>query len=284
MMNIVNYLDNRISLTKPAIDLGEFITEYLSENHADLLEDNNSFDELEYRKDNIMSLQDRFIDYYGIEINPEDGYSILTIDTENEENKIKRYLHRFLTYKSLVGGKGANSDGSAKLFEAISANSVRSFIGDNTAIIMIGEGRNNLTAEQLNNISSKMEEKIGTIRDLPSQAKDDGVDFIVFKPFDSRNVGNLVVLGQACVGKSFKSKKPIKKRWKSKYIDFAVQPPATLLSVVCFLEKEELKNIHSEFDDAIVFDRGRIMKYYDVTDTELNDKIISFVNEKIDCE
>lgn len=91
-------------------------------------------------------------------------------------------------------------------------------------------------------------------------------------------------MGQACVGKHYIHKKPIYDRWKSEYIPFAVRPPITLLSVVYFLEPDKLRRVHSDFNNSVVFDKGRILKYFNSTDPELNHKIIQFVDTNINEE
>ncbi len=109
-----------------------------------------------------------------------------------------------------------------------------------------------------------------------------GVDFIIYKALDDRDVGNLIVLGQSCIGKNYKYKKVIHDRWQHEYISFAVKPPTKVLSLVHYLEKDELRQTHADFGNAIVFDRGRIIKYFNSEEDEkLNDKIKDFVENNI---
>jgi len=281
-MEEIDIIENNISLLKTSIEFEEVIKDCLSEKYSD--SEIGEIDLLEYRRDKVNQLKYRFSNIYNLDIlSPENGFSILNID-DSEDFKIKKYLHRFLSFKSLTGGEGANAEGSAELFEFISANAVKSFLGEGSHSLMVGEKRGNLTKERLIQITEELHEKPGVYHNLPKKAKDDGVDFIVFKPMDKRDVGNIVILGQACLGWHFSQKKSIYDRWKDEYITFAVKPPTTLLSVVSYLDNDKLKEVHSVFGNSIVFDRGRIMKYYDITDVKLNNKIIDFVNEKINEE
>jgi len=281
-MEEMDIIENNISLLKTSIEFEDVIKDCLSEKFPD--GEISEMDMLGYRRDKLNQLQYRFSNIYNLDIlSPENGFSILNID-DSEDFKIKRYLHRFLSYKSLTGGEGANSDGSAELFELISANAVKNYLGNGAETIMVGEGSKALTETRLEDIVGILREKGGVFHNLPKKAKDDGVDFIVYKTFDARYVGNIIILGQACVGKHYNNKKPIRDRWKTEYITYSVKPPITLLSVVYYLDETNLRKVHSEFDNAIVFDRGRIMKYYDTTDVDLNDKIIDFVNKEISEE
>jgi len=280
-MEEIDIIENNISLLKTSIEFEEVIKDCLSEKFSD--DEISEMDMLGYRRDKLNQLQYRFSNIYNLDIlSPENGFSILNID-DSEDFKIKRYLHRFLSYKSLTGGKNANVDGSAEIFELISANAAKNYLGDGANIIMVGEGNKALTKIRLKEIVGILQEREGRDYNLPDRAKDDGVDFIVYKSFDSRNVGNIIILGQACVGKYYNNKKSIRDRWKTEYITYSVKPPITLLSVVYYLDEPNLRKVHSEFDNAIVFDRGRIIKYYDTTDVGLSNKIIDFVNKEI-CE
>lgn len=275
-MKEIDIIENRISLLESSVEFKEIIDEYLSETFDE--DEIEAMDKLEFRKNRLSQIQYRFTEMYDLNIlSPENGFSILTVE-DNEDINIKKYLHRFLSFKSITGGANANADGSAELFENISANSVKKFLGDGAKIIMVGEGRSSLTPERLIQISNLINENEGVHVNLPNRAKDDGVDFIVYKPIDARNIGNLIILGQACVGKHYNDKKVIHQRWQDEYITFAIKPPTTLLSVVYFLEPDKLRQVHSEFGNSIVFDKARIIKYYDTTDTILNNKIIEFVN------
>ncbi len=275
----IDIIENSISLLNTSIEFEEIIDSYLSGVSTD--EEIKGDDRLSYRKRKLDQLQYRFKKIYNLDILcPENGCSVLNVKCSSNL-RVKMYLHRFLSFKNSTGGGNANADGSAELFEDISANAVKNYLGDGSKSIMVGEGRANLTETRLKQISKEIHENTGLYDNLPNQAKDDGVDFIVYKPIDERNVGNLVILGQACIGKNFRLKKSIRQRWQNEYITYAVKPPTTLLSIVCFLEADELKKVHSDFDNSIVFDKGRIMKYYNTNDKDLNSRIINFVNENI---
>jgi len=278
-MKEIDIIENRISLLEPFIEFEEIIDEYLSETFPE--DEIESMNKLEFRKNQLNQLQYRFTEMYDLNIlSPENGFSVLKIE-DDEDINVKKYLHRFLSFKSITGGANANVDGSAELFECISANAVKKFLGDGAEIIMVGEGRSRLTSERLIQISNLINENEGVHFNLPDRAKDDGVDFIVYKPIDTRNIGNLIILGQACVGKHYNDKKVIHQRWQDEYITFAIKPPTTLLSVVYFLEPDKLRQVHSEFGNSIIFDKARIIKYYNPNETELNDRIIEFVNNRI---
>lgn len=281
-MNEIDIIENNISLLKTSIDFEEIIDDCLSEKFSE--SEISEMDLLGYRRDKVRELQYRFSNIYNLDVlTPENGFSILNID-KSEDYKIKKYLHRFLSYKSITGGEGANSDGSAQLFELISANAVKNYLGSGAETIMVGEGKEALTKERLKEIIDILKEKDGVVHNLPNMAKDDGVDFIVYKTIDIRDVGNIIILGQACVGKHYNDKKAIRERWKVEYITYSIRPPMSLLSVVYFLDESDLRKVHSDFNNAIVFDKGRIIKYYNTEDVDLNDKIINFVNDKISDE
>ncbi len=275
-MGELDCIESKISLLDDIIDFDEIVDDFLSESFKE--EDRLQSDEINHKKNYYRSLNYRFTTIYNLDIlHPDNGYSQLHVNSDNE-NKVKRYLHRFLTLKDLNGGENANTDGSAELFECISANAVKNYLGQDSNIIMVGEGKSNLTESKLKEIIDQMKEKTGSFCHLPDQAKDDGVDFIVYKPLDPRNVGNNVFLGQACVGKHYQYKRSIADRWRSEYITFAVKPPTTILSVVCFLEQDQLRKVHSNFSGSIIFDRGRILRYYDISDDELNKRIINHID------
>ncbi len=280
-MNEIDRIENGISLLDDVIDFEEIIDEYLSENGLDYGEDGIDINPVEFRTDKATSIIERFADIYDFNIiTPENGFCTLSLST-NKDVTAKKYLHRFLTYKNKTGGTGANADGSAILFEKISANAVRNYLGDGSQIIQVGEGRERLTEDVLQQIALELNENSGVFNNLPTRAQDDGVDFIVYKPFDDRDIGNVIILGQACVGTHYQNKKEIYQRWKDEYITYAVKPPITLLSVVSYLDSTELKKIHSQFGNSIVFDRGRIMRYYDSSETALNVEIQSWIKENI---
>ena len=279
-MEVIDIIENKIHLHKSLIDFEQIVDEYLSEH-----DESENEDKLAFRKSKFAELFCRVSKIYCMDISltSEDGYSIINIEDANDVN-VKRYLHRFLSYKCLIGGTNAKQDGSAELFEEISANAVTNYLGLGAKSIMIGEGRKSLTKEVLEKITDELNEKYGIYCNLPDKAKDDGVDFIVYKPVDDRNIGNIIILGQACVGKHYLEKKPINKRWQGEYIKYAVGPPVTLISVVNYLEENNLRKVHSEFGDSLVFDKGRILKYFDISDDVLNRKIIKFINNIIDDE
>lgn len=281
-MTEIDAIENKLFLTKDVINFEEAIDEFLSEDPPE-----EERDKLEFRKAQAEELLYRFNTIYGLDIlTPENGYSLLNVIKKDEELKddvflIKRYLHLFLIYKSKTGGTGASSDRSGKLFEGISAHAVKNFLGEGSKIILTGEAGDCLSTERLKEITEVLYEKEGSYHNLPQRAKDDGVDFIVYKPLDDRNVGNLIVLGQSSVGKNYGNKKVIHERWQSEYIPFAVRPPTKVLSVVAYLKEDELRQVHSDFGNAIVFDRGRIMKYFNTEDKKLNENIIHFVKNNI---
>ncbi len=273
-MKSINEIELEISLLENEIDFNFIIDDYLHENYAD--------DEIEVRRLMFNELNNRFEQIYKFHnlIQPTNGYSEILVD-HGEAFEAQKNLHFFLCKKEKQGGTNASSDGSAELFEKISLNAVANFLEvSREDCLIIGEGRTNLTEQALDDIVDKLKERKGHYNNLPAKAKDDGVDFIVYKPIDTRNVGNLVILGQACVGKSYTSKKPIKERWLNEYIDFPIHP-LTLLSIVNFKDKDELKKLHSEFHRAIIFDRGRILQYFDYNDMPLNEEIKNYIQSNL---
>lgn len=279
-MKSIDYVECKLLLTHDEIDFEELVDEYIKDEIIvdSKAPENDDLNNSRYREEIFIKLNNRFVNGYLWNIlSISDGYSKLHVKKEND---VKKYLHRFLVYHCENGGQGVKSNGAADLFEKISANAVQSFLGGESKQIIVGEGRDMLKEDLLKDIAASLLEKVGCFNNLPSRAQDDGVDFIVYKDFDLRGVGNIIILGQACIGKHYKTKKPIHKRWKCEYINFAVTP-LCLLSIVHYLDKEKLHEIHSEFSDSIVFDRLRIMKYYNIEDAELNLKIRTFVENNI---
>ncbi len=168
-MGEIDSIENKLFLTKDSIDFKEVVDEFLGENPPE-----EEIDKLEFRKAKTDALLYRFKTIYGLDIlEPQDGCSVFNVKKE-DEYLIKRCLHRFLVHKSKRGGTGASSDGSGKLFEEISANAVKNFLGENAKSILTGEAGDNLSPEFLKKITTTLQEKEGVYHNLPPQAKDDG--------------------------------------------------------------------------------------------------------------
>ncbi|MCT4599462.1 MAG: hypothetical protein N4A32_00990 [Marinifilaceae bacterium] len=277
LIKVIEYIDCNLNLIRSNINFKDLVDESVS---SCISIENENLDEYDvrYREECFNAINNRFKKDYELDIfSIEDGYTKLSIQDGEIE---KKNLHKFLVYHSFNGGENAKSNGAGSLFERISANSVKNFLGKNSKYILVGEDGRNLNKEALEDYAKELSEKFGHCNNLPTKAQDDGVDFIVYKPIDRRNVGNIIVLGQACVGKNFKRKKQIHKRWLNEYINFAITP-LCLLSTVQYLENDDLRNIHSEFGSAIIFDRLRIIKYYNIEDESLNEDICNFVENFI---
>lgn len=275
-MDEIDVIENKISILDNQIEFEEIINIFLSDKYSE--DEIQEMDVLGFRKEKGSQINKRFSNIYQLDIlTPENAYSVFNVKDGIDFN-VKKHLHRFLSHKSLTGGTGSIADGSAELFEYISANAVKNYLGTGSKTIMVGEGKSRLTDVRLNEIVKELYERAGSFDNLPERAQDDGVDFIAYKPIDERNIGSTIVLGQACVGKHAEAKKEIKKRWITEYMNYYIGPPSTLLSVVYYLDETNLKRVHSEFGDAIVFDKGRIMQYYKPgDDIVLDQKIINFI-------
>lgn len=266
--NMINKFEIILTNSIEYFDFDSFVFDNEIDTNYDINEfKKNLFDEINFRLTMIYNLDI---------LKPENGYSKIKLTLDNEEQIAKFNLLKFLLNKMETGGENWVNDGSAELFERISANSIKNYLGQGTETILIGEGKENLTIKKLKEICRIMNEPFGSTNNLPKKAKDDGVDFIAYKKFDERNIGNIIILGQACVGKNYYKKKAIFERWQTEYITYFIKPPLRLLSTVHFLEWDGLKKVQSDFNGAIVFDRGRIMRYFNPEDINLNNDIINY--------
>lgn len=285
-MTIIDYIENRINLTEETIDVNSLIDDYLNEadydDNTDYMNLSNNYDDVKTENNHetrlyiAEKLLYRFKEIYKMDvISFDNGFTTIIVNQKSlYQNKI--VVHRFLTVKSIEGGSHSNVDGSDKLFEKISALSAKSFIGYDSKIIYTGQGTGRLTQDRLSNICNEMKEPKGIFDNLPSEAKDDGVDFIIFKEIDSRNLGNIILLGQSFSGKNIKNKKVQNQRWLKEYILYHVKSIHCALFIVHYFETCSLKRAQSDFENTFVFDRGRILRYYPDTD-ELTSEILDYL-------
>ena len=279
----ISKIEYELSLFEYSINFEELLEKILAEdpdnpdnpNNPDNHNKNVSLSEK--RISYFDALQYRFKDIYDLDIlNFDNGDARLTINQE-EKFTIKKYLHKFLLHFDNNGATGVQPEIS-KLFEKISMNAVKNYLGKNSKGLLTPC---KLNKHSLECIAKTLSEQFGTINNLPPHTKDAGVDFIVYKPIDTRKKGNVVILGQATLGRHFHKKKSINITKWQEFIPFAITP-IRCLSIVEYLTSEKLKSEQNEFEKAIVFDRGRLIKYYHPDeDKTLNDEITKFITNSI---
>lgn len=153
-------------------------------------------------------------------------------------------------YYSYFGAKDATI--GTKLFEKISALSLKNFIGGETYSLGFPEGK--ALNDYLDDFTIICHEKRG----LKAHAdyKDDGVDVIGFKLFDDKRSSNLYVLQQCAAGNNWRTKNKIEiNRW-SHYILWYPECIIFSIATVDFVSQREWEKRSSTY--GMLIDRIRI--------------------------
>jgi hypothetical protein len=174
-------------------------------------------------------------------------------------------------YYSFYGA--ANSPVGTKLFENISAQALKNFIGGEVYALGFpaGKGLNSY----LDEISKLCFESRGRRSD--GTYKDDGVDVIGYKLFGDNRSSNIYVLLQCAAGIHWKQKKKIETgRW-TKYIYWYDENIISSISTVDYVSKEDWEKQASSF--GLLFDRTRIYNslYSKPVLNELRDSVLNWV-------
>lgn len=178
-------------------------------------------------------------------------------------------------YYSYFGAKDATV--GTKLFEKISALSLKNFIGGDVFSLGFPEGKglNSYLDEFVNYCFEK--------RGIPADGdyKDDGVDVIGFKLFSDKRSANLYVLQQCAAGIHWRTKNKIElNRW-SKYIFW--YPECIILSIatVDFVSQREWEKRSSTY--GMLIDRVRIYNtlYQDIVDESLRIEVLEWAQPTI---
>ena len=160
-------------------------------------------------------------------------------------------------------GAGDVSIGT-KLFEKISAQSLKNFIGGDEYSLGFPEGKG--LNDYLDEFISYCFETRGTRAN--GDYKDDGVDVIGFKLFQDKRSANLYILLQCAAGIHWRTKKKIElNRW-TKYIFWYPECIISSIATVDYVSQKDWEKQNSSF--GMLMDRVRIYNTLYQTDVEQN--------------
>ena len=165
-----------------------------------------------------------------------------------------------------------DNSGGTKLFEKISAQSLKNFIGGDVYTLGFPAGKGLNT--HLDEVVDLCFEKRGVIAD--GSYKDDGVDVVGFKLFKDMRSANLYILLQCAAGIHWKMKKTIElNRW-TQYIYWYRECIISSISTVDFVSQKQWEKQASSF--GMLIDRVRIYNslYSVVTNEDLKTEIINW--------
>jgi len=173
-------------------------------------------------------------------------------------------------------GASDKSNGT-KLFELISAYSLKNFLNGEVYVLGFPAGKN--LNEYLDEISATCIEERG----IPANSdyKDDGVDAIGYKLFSDNRSGNIYVLLQCAAGIHWAKKKTINlSRWTN-YIQWFNNNILCSISTVDFVTQKEWSKRVSDY--GIILDRLRIYNYLykEPIDLELRKDTSIWCSDKI---
>lgn len=179
---------------------------------------------------------------------------------------------------SMQGVKDTADEGT-KLFERLSSEALRSYLGGET--IVIGFPSSAGLKEQVISIASKCNEPLGG-RDPTSDDKDRGVDVVGWKPYKDARNSQVVVLMQCAAGKHWRNKKQIPlKSWKE-FIHWGFSP-ITGIAIPQIASLSNWNNIVDEY--GFIVDRVRIFRSihnYTFEDSDLRNDVLSWCESKLD--
>jgi len=149
-------------------------------------------------------------------------------------------------------GNPSNSADSGKLFEQITNEAVKNYLGGNS--IIYGHPRNVCVSD----ICSQMNEKFNY--NPPKRRKDRDLDVIIWKPFGDSRASQIVVLIQCAAGNNWPTKlKDLNlEAWKT-YIHFACHPIKGF-SVPVIVENDCEQLIEMSRDAGLFIDRSRLYR------------------------
>ncbi len=172
---------------------------------------------------------------------------------------------------------GASKDPiGTKLFERISANTIKNFIGGE--IFTFGFPSTKNLNEFLDEVAPVCFEERGSRAN--NDYKDDGVDVLCYKSFDDNKSSNLYVLLQCAAGNNWKNKSPIHvERW-TRYIQWSSRNILTSISTTDYVSERQWPKSASDY--GILLDRNRIINWYIKSiDVILRKEVIIWCSDKV---
>lgn len=102
-----------------------------------------------------------------------------------------------------------------------------------------------------------------------------GLDIVGWMPFQDNCSNNLLFFAQCACGKEFESKQHDTRRFKNYFIFYKTRPQHTLFIPYSLINVREKKFYHSDYfeDDFLIFERKRILEFYDSTSFESSNSI-----------
>lgn len=185
------------------------------------------------------------------------------------------YPEYFLCLYFSYAGASHDPNGT-KLFERISANTIKNFIGGE--IFTFGFPSNKNLNDFLNDVVPVCYEERGVRAN--NDYKDDGVDVLCYKTFDDNKSSNLYVLLQCAAGNNWKSKRPIHiGRWTT-YLLWSSNNILTSISTTDYVSTRQWSKSASDF--GILLDRNRILSWYIKSiDIILRREVIIWCSDKV---
>jgi hypothetical protein len=154
--------------------------------------------------------------------------------------------------RGVVKKKG--EDDGTKLFERLSREAVKSYLGGEAEVI--GAPNKKRLKDQIDTLAMKMCEEKGH-RCPPPKKKDRGVDIIAWKPHGDMRPNQIILLLQSGAGRNFKTKKSISIPAWREYVHWLADPICGI--AIPLIPSEEDWREHSH-DYTLIFDRVRIYK------------------------
>lgn len=180
---------------------------------------------------------------------------------------------------SLKGArKQKGIDNGTKLFERLSNEAVKTYLGGEAEVIGF-PNKNNLL-KQITSIAQKTSEEIGHRNPKPKD-KDKGVDIIAWKSHGDNRPNQIILLLQCGAGINFSEKKTISiPAWRD-FVHWSADPiPGIMIPHI--VSSEELIELSDDY--TLIFDRVRIYKaVYNraLSDTSLRKQILTWCKNNI---
>ncbi len=151
---------------------------------------------------------------------------------------------------SLYGNQSDSVTGG-RIFEKISNEAIRNFIGGKSIIF---GAPNEITVEEL---AKELQEKF--ITEFPSERRDRNLDIVAWKPFGDNRSSQIIILIQCAAGHNWKGKlKELSLDAWTKYIHFACTPIRGFSLPLILSNSSDLFEI--SIDAGLILDRSRIYR------------------------
>ncbi len=174
--------------------------------------------------------------------------------------------------------KKKGKDDGTKLFEHLSREAAKSYLGGEAEVIGFPNERK--LKGQIDCLCKKSCENIGHKSPKPKD-KDKGVDIIAWKPHGDNRPNQVVLLLQCGAGANYKSKKPISLKAWQEFVHWSVDPIQGIM-VPHIVSDEQLDDLKNEY--TLIFDRVRIFKAIHKTtikDKKLRKHILAWCNGRL---